>query len=214
MSNHAMNASMKEACAVEIQLEELFKLACVDSPQRWNAIRKIHSILDQEERDDPYPVDWTRIFTPIERNAWSEFRYLGIPMLPQYPIARFFVDFANIEKRIVFECDGKHYHDKEKDFQRDLVCSEHGWVVFRATGAECKRYLPPPWEKHETKEEISADIDGARNWLNTTSDGLIYAISIFFFKDKPTAYPFTDADIRYRLEMASNTFSTMYPGGF
>ncbi len=38
MNNHAMNASMKEACAVEIQLEELFKLACVDSPMQISAI--------------------------------------------------------------------------------------------------------------------------------------------------------------------------------
>lgn len=30
---------------------------------------------------------------------------------------------------------------------------------------------------------------------NATSDGLIYAISIFFFRNKPAAYPFTDADI-------------------
>lgn len=118
MSHHAMIDSMKEACVVEIQLEELFKLACVDSPQRWSA------------------------------------------------------------------------------------------------RAECKRYIPAPWEKHETEEEISADIDGARNWLNTTSDGLIYAISIFFFRDKPAAYPFTDEDIRHRLEVASNTFSTIYPRGY
>jgi len=48
--NHALHEAVRSACAVEIQLEELFKLACVDSPQRWSAIRKIHAILEQEER--------------------------------------------------------------------------------------------------------------------------------------------------------------------
>ena len=44
---------------------------------------------------------------------------LGLPFYPQYPIGKYFVDFADPVKKIVIECDGKKYHqDKEKDKRR------------------------------------------------------------------------------------------------
>ncbi len=76
--------------------------------------------------------------TPIEANFWEHLRNACGVMYPQYPIAGFFVDFANPVARVVVECDGKAYHlDKAKDAARDQKLNALGWDVYRLTGRQC-----------------------------------------------------------------------------
>lgn len=87
---------------------------------------------------DPYQIaDWVSLFSPIEYDAWCEIRAYGLPLWPQLPVGRFFVDFGNPVAKIALECDGKEFHSAAKDRIRDAELAELGWRVFRVTGSEC-----------------------------------------------------------------------------
>ena len=125
-----------------------------------------------------YFIDWLSIFTPIERAAWASIRACGLPMWPQYPVGRFFADFADPETRMVIECDGRDFHqDRERDASRDAEMHRAGWIVFRLRGAECMQ-PDMDWQciqdlmcdgRHEEAQERIA------HWLNSSSDGVIRA---------------------------------------
>lgn len=108
------------------------------TPKRWETLRKFYGALQERledgERLDPYFIDWTMEFSPIEDIAWAHIRELGLRFWPQYPIDRFFVDFADPVQRIALECDGKAYHDAAKDAKRDDILRSLGWRVIRMTG--------------------------------------------------------------------------------
>jgi very-short-patch-repair endonuclease len=77
--------------------------------------------------------------TPIERWLWSDIRALDAVLYPQYPVGRFFVDFANPIAKVAVECDGQAFHkDKAKDADRDSKLEQFGWKVFRFPGWECR----------------------------------------------------------------------------
>jgi len=112
-----------------------------DLPARFNAIRDVYEvvtpgILETEGRHDPYFVDWMSVMTPIECNLWCDIRGFGLPYYPQYPVGRYFVDFADPIRRWALEADGKEWHDAEKDAKRDQKLGMMGWRVFRFTGRE------------------------------------------------------------------------------
>lgn len=109
--------------------------------KQWNVLRRLYDyatprILNGEIRS-PYLVDWFPVFTPIERHVWNAIRSIGLPFFPQYPIGKVFVDFADPVKQIALECDGKEYHDAEKDAARDATLATLGWKVLRFTGRQC-----------------------------------------------------------------------------
>ena len=83
---------------------------------------------------------WSEVIhmTPIEANFWEHLRAAGGVMYPQYPVAGFFVDFANPVAKVIVECDGKAFHtDKAKDAARDEKLALLGWTVYRLTGRQC-----------------------------------------------------------------------------
>lgn len=91
-----------------------------------------------EWASDPY--SWCEVIrmTPIEAWFWGDIRNANVVMYPQYPVGRFFVDFANPVAKVAIECDGKTYHqDKAKDAARDAELRSMGWSVYRITGREC-----------------------------------------------------------------------------
>lgn len=113
----------------------------------WNAIRAFYrrnnaAILAEERCEwgiDAYSWDTGMIrMTPIEAFLWADIRECNAVFYPQYPIGRFFVDFANPGAKVVIECDGAAYHlDKEKDAERDRLLNNGGWMVYRLTGSDC-----------------------------------------------------------------------------
>lgn len=89
---------------------------------------------------DPYAWESAGIsMTPIERALWHDIRCAALVLYPQYPVGRFFVDYANPAAKVAIECDGAAYHmDKAKDKARDAVLKSLGWRVYRITGRDCK----------------------------------------------------------------------------
>ncbi len=78
--------------------------------------------------------------TPIERLLWSDIRTEGVVLYPQYPVGRFFVDFANPAAKVAIECDGASFHtDQGRDDARQAEIEDLGWHVYRITGADCRR---------------------------------------------------------------------------
>jgi len=89
---------------------------------------------------DPYAWDEGRgiiRFTPIEQAIWNDIRTTDIVMYPQFPACGFFLDFANPRAKVAIECDGRAYHDKEKDAARDGALAHSGWTIYRITGSDC-----------------------------------------------------------------------------
>jgi hypothetical protein len=91
--------------------------------------------------------DWDQGFihmTPIEDALWEHVRACDAVLYPQFPVGRFFVDFANPVAKVAIECDGAAYHqDIEKDAMRDAQLQALGWTVYRLRGRDCVRNDDP-----------------------------------------------------------------------
>lgn len=110
--------------------------------------RRVDAGISSWMRGDPYELaDWLSVFTPIESAAWTDIRGAGLPLWPQLPVGRFFVDFGNPVKRIALECDGRQWHDASKDAKRDAQLLDLGWQVFRAPGWQCMAPDTEPAER-------------------------------------------------------------------
>lgn len=114
----------------------------------WNAIRdhyetrtpRILAGRKDEWALDPYEWNDVITLTPIEDWLWIHIRAANAVLYPQYPVGRFFVDFANPVARVAIECDGSAFHkDKAKDQQRDDELAAMGWKVYRVPGHICVR---------------------------------------------------------------------------
>jgi very-short-patch-repair endonuclease len=114
--------------------------------QRWDFLRSYYAeneaaILEAKPWQWGVPineVDWRSMFSPIESAMWDAIRMEGAIFYPQYPVAGFFLDFANPQSRIAIECDGAAWHlDRVKDYERDEKLRHLGWTVFRVTGSKC-----------------------------------------------------------------------------
>lgn len=114
--------------------------ACGDLPAYFAGIRSLYR--QQQCRIDageyePLFVDWKRLFTPIEHEAWTELRACRLTMFPQFPALKFFLDFADPWRKLAIECDGAPWHDGKRDHERDrALYRAEGWTVFRFTGRE------------------------------------------------------------------------------
>lgn len=119
----------------------------------WNTIRRYyteaHELIALAGRNEwgLGAYDWEEIgirFTPIEEALWAHIRGCDAVLYPQYPVGRFFVDFANPVARVAIECDGAAYHtDKAKDAARDADLERMGWVVYRIPGYDCVKDNDP-----------------------------------------------------------------------
>lgn len=128
---------------------------------------------------DPYVLaDWTTVFTPIEEAAWCDIRCAGLPMWPQFPVGRFFVDFGNPLVRVALECDGKDYHDAARDAARDAELAILGWRVLRAPGWRCKRVMDSPAERADSGYEV--DDEYAERYARETLGGLMAELKLIF----------------------------------
>ncbi len=134
-------------------------------------------------------VDFTRIMTPIEFDAWQAIRCFGLmPLYPQYPVGKYFADFANPVFKITVECDGKEFHqDKEKDRLRDEDFKKLGWTVYRISGADCVRILHLP--DYEDKQYADYDENKARkqyqDYYLKTIEGLIRSLHFRYARCTP-----------------------------
>lgn len=174
------------------ELEKAWLVGDGEVPERGSDFRGVLNFIRakyaQHERlgmrPSAYFIDWMTIFTPIESAAWSSIRYVGLPMLPQYPVDPYFADFADPDTKIVIECDGKQFHqDKERDASRDRFMASKGWTVFRVTGRECK--APEiDWQQIADLRADRDDLHAERlieEWMLHSAEGLISAIGVRFY---------------------------------
>lgn len=158
--------------------------------KRFKVIKEIYQLkkplmVEQHKKNpyltiSPYFLDWE--FTPIEKEAWNQIRYLhSISMYPQFPIGRYFADFANPFFKIAIEMDGKEFHDEKKDNIRDKYMVSNGWKVFRIPGNKCFKDVFFDFEYSEL-ENNTLSINNT-NWLYNTCEGIITAISVIYFNE-------------------------------
>jgi len=77
-------------------------------------------------------IDWVNIFSPIEYSVWSDIRYLGVPLYPQYPVGPYFLDFGDPRRKIGIEVDSLKWHkDLSKDMERQKEIEAMGWTIYR-----------------------------------------------------------------------------------
>ena len=155
---------------IKTHYEELTPLIMGRTPRHW--ITPYSSL-----------VDFCLLFSPIEEQTWMALRCFGqLPMYPQYPVGKYFLDFGNPALKIAIECDGKEFHlDKEKDNKRDDYLFKLGWKVFRISGADCNRIAEGYHDRFDCDESEQLYI---LNQYYQTIEGLIKAIAMFFFEYK------------------------------
>ena len=131
-----------------------------------------------------YPIDWNLIFSPIESEAWMSIRCKGgVVLYPQWPVLNYHVDFGNPLLKIALELDGKEYHDRDKDYDRDMRLKEIGWKVYRIPGHEMVRRNYKDFSDF-FESEAGWEFDGyedIRDWILNTGDGVIEAIKAIHF---------------------------------
>ena len=136
---------------------------------------------------DPYSLEFTGWLTPIEGQVWISIRGCGLPFLPQLPVLNYFIDFANPFTKIGIECDGKEWHNAERDAFRDSRLEKEGWTIYRIPGWQCNKVMDEPWEaypdlpREEFDSERRAKQEYAERWFGTTADGIVMAIGVEHF---------------------------------
>lgn len=95
--------------------------------------------------------------TGIELRVEAELQKRGINYQKQVPLCKVaIVDFYLPEYRIIIQCDGDYWHNrngsKERDLRQDAVLTFNGFNVYRF------------WE-HEINESVENCINGIRLWL-------------------------------------------------
>lgn len=86
-------------------------------------------------RIDPYFYDWMTIMTPIEKLVWHDIRTLGLPLYPQVPVGKYYVDFGDPVNKLGIEVDGAKWHaDSERDKNRQRDIEGMGWEIIRIPG--------------------------------------------------------------------------------
>lgn len=134
-----------------------------------------------------YPCDWSQIMSPIELTAWQVIRSRGrLPLYPQYPVGKYFLDFGNPFRKIGVELDGKDYHDKAKDYKRDMELRSVGWDIIRITGSEMNKMPACDVSRlFEDENQRFEDFGRLRGYLTNTGEGILDAVRCVYFGGRP-----------------------------
>lgn len=154
-----------------------------DTPARWQIIRDAYALMlpkIMEGRVNPYFLEWD--FTPIERLAWMDIRGGGIPMYPQFPVGRVFIDFADPVLKIGVELDGAAYHQHEKDLARDTELAKRGWKIFRVKGRDAVKIVPNPFESQYDFVHDGDWRQALLDWGMSDSTGFFWALDRVFYR--------------------------------
>ena len=87
-------------------------------------------------------------FSPIEEKFFKRSEEIGLPLIRQYPVSRYKIDFVYIQKdelgndkfKIAIEIDGSKFHTTTEqlnsDYKRERYLLLQGFTVVRFTGSE------------------------------------------------------------------------------
>lgn len=145
----------------------------------------------------PYGFDFDIVkeMSPIERDLWMDIRCYGkLPMYPQYPALGYFLDFGNPRHKIGIECDGKEFHNPEKDRKRDLRLFEEGWKIYRLPGSDCVKPIPDEYFNiHEYDDREKTDI--LRSFYENTGAGLVKALACYYLNCRDFDFELREAEM-------------------
>lgn len=131
--------------------------------------QEILSAARNEWAIDAYAWDEAGIrLSPIEQALWCDIRDLDMVMYPQWTIAGYFVDFGNPVAKVAIECDGRAFHNPERDEQRQREIEAWGWTVYRFEGWECNKQSHK--EKRDTEGRIRVEASDTFNRLRFIAD--------------------------------------------
>lgn len=156
-----------------------------DTPKRWQIIRDAYRLMlprIMEGPANPYFLDWD--FTPIERLAWMDIRGGGLPLYPQFPVGRVFVDFADPILKIGVELDGAAFHQHERDYVRDTSLAEQGWKIFRVPGREAVKIASDPLESEYELKHRGNWRESLLEWGMSDSTGFFWALERVYYKPR------------------------------
>ncbi len=111
----------------------------------WTALRNYYSrnlnqILDYYPAIGHVPDDIEHVcgykMTPIEWDVYCQIKFSGLPLLClQFPVNKYFIDFADPIMKIGIEADGALFHqDRYKDEDRQKIIESEGWEIYRIKG--------------------------------------------------------------------------------
>ena len=119
------------------ELDDLDAEAFVDPVgYPWTIERLRH--VSSRFRLGPAP-DGLPALTPIELLLYAAMRARKLAPIAQYGIGKYRADFAFTDVRLVVECDGRQWHDPERDRRRDAALRRKGWEPIHFTGSEITR---------------------------------------------------------------------------
>jgi len=87
-------------------------------------------------------------FSPVEEKFFKRSEEIGMPLIRQYPVSRYKIDFVYIHKdqdgndkfKIAIEIDGSKFHTTTEQLNSDYKRERHlllqGFMVVRFTGSE------------------------------------------------------------------------------
>ena len=103
--------------------------------------------------------------SPAERLMWCELRshWFSGGFVPEFKVGRYFIDFADLKKKVGIEVDGKEYHeDWERDAERDAYLRDQGWKIYRLPAKALYRdYEDAIWEEFNCRP-WDVDVDKLR----------------------------------------------------
>lgn len=156
-----------------------------ETPQRWQIIRDAYALMlpgIMEGYVNPYFLDWD--FTPIERLAWMDIRGMGLPLYPQFPVGRVFIDFADPVSKVGVELDGAAYHEHAKDLARDTVLAKQGWKIYRVKGRDAVKIVPSPFDREGELKASGEWRDALIRWGMSDSSGFFWALDRVYYRTK------------------------------
>lgn len=113
-------------------------------------------------------------FTVPEKNAWESIRYENLPFYPEFPVDKYFLDFADPINKLGIEIFGNSYHQNPlKDFERLLKLRDCGWYIF---------VIFPKGTNISLDEHVTGGGRVDSHFSYTTSDGLCYSLRRTVYK--------------------------------
>jgi len=129
--------------------------------------------------DNPYHVCPFEHLSPIEKSAWEAIKSGNNDFVPHFPVGKYVLDFANPHFMIGIECDGKQWHNAEKDAVRDRWFADKGWLIFRLEGRKCHYamdYIYNVIDAEYSSELSDHETEYVRKFMNRTVEGLMISI--------------------------------------
>lgn len=125
----------------------------------------------------PYFLDWNAVLNDNEFTVWCSCRGNNVPLFPQYPVGKYWLDFGNPYFKIGVEVDSKTYHDKEKDELRDEELKKLGWKMYHLTSREAFWATGKQYYDYDLYYDHEEMIEKYKDYLIHTVCGVLMCIN-------------------------------------